>query len=152
MNKLNLWDFSCRLYQYQDTAELLLTLQEQSGININELLAFIWAGTSRLLLTDSDIDMMCNQASFLKRVINICRFCRRKAKGSALYPRLKKLELALEKKHLAHLESALINKTIESDAQWGTNIDYYLSKFDGDKVLGHKLKQNIHNWLNTLLK
>jgi uncharacterized protein (TIGR02444 family) len=114
---MRLWDFATKLYARPGVAPACLTLQDQHGVDVNQLMFAAWMGFDRgILMAPQEIaGAALHVQIWVGHVVNPLREVRRRMKNSALssfHPasselreQVKGLELHAEKLQLEALES-----------------------------------------------
>lgn len=96
------WQFSCRSYEYQDTAAHALALQDNHGVNVNMLLFLCWCLRHRVVLNLHQFGQLKQAASDTESALTAHRQKRRnghpdKGGDETTYAELKQQELHLER-------------------------------------------------------
>lgn len=108
-NSAALWSFACQFYAQGHNAQRLIQLQDQQGININEVLYVLWLKSQGISPTPQHIRNQQARCALIKKRIIQRRQQRRLHKGKLGYAWLKRQELKLEKQHLHLLSLAAPN-------------------------------------------
>ncbi len=104
-----LWTDAIQAYQRENTAEILLHLQDKEGLNVNLLLALGWISQQEIALDAEHIAMLSSAIKALdESLVQPTRALRRKIRempqiDSSVYDKIKAVELNLEQHVLAIL-------------------------------------------------